>query len=424
MGSLCLALLLFVAPGSGASPQSDTPHADAGPRRAVEFDVAIDLAIDTPALAVRERATAQRRGLDGRITGTVSQPQILVQPGMRVLPGERRSLALQATVMQSWSLAGMGRARRTAARSETAEFAAQTRARRLAQRLAAARAWIDLHAVERQLELARHEAGLASSLVERSRVGFDGGVLGRDAVDRAEAYRSIAATRVVAFEGNAHDLGLVLARETASDPWRPLATAGAVPSPVLPDEPEIVARFAELERLPAVRARRLAQAAARAHAVEQARAARGTQITAGGQIDRDDPDGLLVYGIVGVSFAGRGAGMRAKGDAVLQRARLDADGIDEERALATTLATAVHELHHTREVLAHVDGVLVPALARSLETLSLQQGAGEGTVFEVLEARRRLGDAQIDRAAAEANVTWAEVHVWLLLAAIAEDAEP
>lgn len=416
---VALVLALATAPAAAHDLAVDTGHAQR--RRAIEFDAAIDLAAQTPDAAIRDRAAAGRRALDRRLTGTVSQPQILLQPGMRVLPTERQSFAMQATVMQSWNVAGLGRARRQAAQHETRAFDAQTRARRLNQRLAAARAWIDLHAVERQLELARHESGIATTMVERTEVAVRGGVLGRADLAQARAHASMASARVIDLEGRVHDLGLVLARETASDPFAPLGTAGGAPQPVLPDDAELARRFADASQLPPARARALALAAARARAVESERASRGTQLTAGAQIDRDDPDGLLAYGIVGVSFAGRGAGGRARGEAVLERARLEADDVDEVRGLSTTLATSLHELHHTRAVLEHVDGELVPALADATEALTRQRAAGEATVFEVLAARRRLADAQIERAAAEAAVTWAEVHVWLLLAAMTEE---
>jgi outer membrane protein TolC len=419
-GVMGLLSLVFVLGLGAPVDRPARPEATEQPR-AVGFDEAIDLVHERPSAIVRDDAAAARRRLDPRLTGSVSQPQILVQPGLRVLPTDRQTFAMQATVTQSWNVTGLGRARRAAARQETRAFDAHSRAQRLEQRLAAARAWIDLHAVERQLELARHDAGTSRTMVAAVQRAVDAGVLARADLAQARAHGAVANARVVALQGQAHDLGLVLARETASDPWTPLATIGPAPTPVLPDDAELATRLAAIDRLPPVRARALTLAAARARAVEHARQARGTQLTAGAQIDRDDPDGLLAYGIFGVSFAGRGAGGRAKADAVLEQAQLHATDLENTAALTASVATALHELHHTRAVLEHFDAELVPALEASLDALLRQREAGEATVFEVLAARRALAAAQMDRVAAESASRWSQVHAWLLLAAVTEE---
>lgn len=421
MNEVMALVSLVLALGLGGPVDRPAREDATEPTRAIGFDEAIDLVGERPSAIVRDEAAAARRGLDRRLTGSVSQPQILVQPGLRVLPTERQTFAMQATVLQSWNVAGLGRARRAAARQETRAFDAHTRAQRLEQRLAAARAWIDLHAVERQLELARHDVATSRTMVAAVKRAVDAGVLARADFAQARAHGAVADARVIELEGQAHDLGLVLARETASDPWTPLATTGPSPAPVLPDDAELATRLAAIDRLPPVRARALTLAAARARAVEHARQARGTQLTAGAQIDRDDPDGLLAYGILGVSFAGRGAGGRAKADALLEQAQLRAADLDDTAALAVSVATALHELHHTRAVLEHFDAELLPALAASLDALLRQREAGEATVFEVLAARRALAAAQIDRVAAESASSWSQVHAWLLLAAVTEE---
>jgi len=414
-------LSLVLALGLGAPVEGPVHLRPTAPPRVVGFDEAIDLVGERPSAIVRDEAAATRRGLDRQLTGTVSQPQILVQPGMRVLPTDRQTFAMQATVLQSWNVTGLGRARRAAARQETRAFDAHTRAKRLEQRLAAARAWIELHAVEGQLELARHDAATSRTMDAAVQRAVDAGVLARADLAQARAHNSVADARVIALEGQAHDLGLVLARETASDPWTPLGTVGPAPAPVLPADAELAMRLAAVDRLPPVRARALTLAAARARAVEHARSSRGTQLTAGAQIDRDDPDGLLAYGIFGVSFAGRGAGGRAKADAVLEQGQLKATDLEDTAALTASVASALHELHHTRAVLEHLDAELVPALGASLEALMRQREAGEATVFEVLAARRALAAAQMDRVAAESALSWAQVHAWLLLAAVTEE---
>ncbi len=420
MGLMSLVLVLGLAAPVDRPEQVEAPDRP----RAIEFDEAIDLVRDRPSAIVRDAASKTRRGLERRLTGSVSQPQILVQPGMRVLPTDRQTFAMQATIMQSWNVTGLGRARRAAARQETRAFDAHTRAGQLAQRLAAARAWIDLHAVERQLELARHDAATSRTMIATVQRALDAGVLARADLARARADGSVADARVIALVGQAHDLGLLLARETASDPWVALATLGPAPQPVLPDTAELAARLAAVDRLPPVRARALTLAAARARAVEHARQNRGTQLTVGAQVDRDDRDGLLAYGILGVSFAGRGAGGRAKADAVFEQAQLQAADLEDTAALTAAIATALHDLDHTRVALGHLDSALVPALEASLDASMRQRDAGEATVFEVLAARRALATAQMDRVAAESALTWAQVHAWLLLAAVTEDAAP
>jgi cobalt-zinc-cadmium efflux system outer membrane protein len=89
----------------------------------------------------------------------------------------------------------------------------------------------------------------------------------------------------------------------------------------------------------------------------------------------------------------------------------------EARAVAATeLARSLHEVEHSGEVLAAIEGELVPAAQRNAQAREASMRAGETTVLEVLVARRVWAAARQKRTRAQAAHAWARVKVWMLLA--------
>lgn len=383
--------------------------------RTITFDEALTGSAQTPALAGAVEAHQIKRDLDRDIPRLTQGPQLTVMPGARVHPDASRGFEIQATATQSWSLEGYGRSRHATARAQEEQLDAQARAQALERQLAAARAWIELHAAENELTLAEHELSLARSRLERMEAARAGGVATRAHV--AEARTDVAELTALRTElaGLVHDLGLVLARETGADARRPLRTTGPYPDPALPDDDELWRRFDEVDRLPAVAAQRLQARALRAQSVEN-RASRGTRLTTGVSMMREGTSDVVFLGVIGVSLAGdRGQRQRASTAAA---ARV-AEGQADQRALElrATLSTVLHDLHHARERVEILRDEVLPAAAEAERAHETARALGEGTEPELLLARRRRVAVSRRLAAAEGVWVWAKVEAWLYLEA-------
>lgn len=430
-GSIVL-LGVLVAPGPTARPAPTEPtvadptvaepmpaeHVDrAGSGPAIEFDEALGHGAATPELVGLEEAVEVKRSLDRGIPRLVYGPQVTVMPGARVTPVGNRGFELQATATQSWSLDGYGPKRRVAAAAETEALDAEARALALERRLAAAHAWIRLHAAEEELALARQELALARARVERLEAGRAAGVSMRVHVVEAQTDAAELRALVTELAGLVHDLGLVLARETGADAERPLRTRGEHPDPVLPHDDVLRRRFAAVDRLPTVAVERLRARALRAVAVEE-QASRGHQMSAGLALQREATSDLMLFGVVGVAFAGdRGQRQRARAAADARHA----EGRSEQRALElrAALSTVLHDLHHTRERVEILQGQVLPTFAELEAAQSTAVDLGEGTEPELLLARRRRIGVARRLVEAEAELVWARVQAWLYLEAFA-----
>ncbi len=408
-GSFALVGMLWAAPG----PTEHVHGTKAGP--AIAFEQALGHSASTPELEGLEAAGEVKRALDRGIPRVVYGPQLNVMTGARVNPEENRGFELQLTATQAWSLEGYGPKRRAAAAADTEVLEAQTRALALERRLAAAHAWIQLHAAELELALARQELALARARVERLEASRAAGVSTR--MDVAEARTDAAELDALATDltGLVHDLGLVLARETGADAEHPLRTSGPHPEPPLPSDEELRRRFSALDRLPAVALERLRARALRAVSVEE-RASRGHQAYAGVAVQREATSDIALFGVVGLNFAGdRGQRSHAK---MAAEAR-EAEGRAGQRALElqAALSTVLHDLHHARERVEILREQVLPTFDELERAQSLAVDLGESTEPELLLARRRRIAVSRRLVEAEAELVWARVEAWLYLEA-------
>jgi outer membrane protein, heavy metal efflux system len=417
-GSIAVLGALLGAPAPSPSPVETEPsahedHVGSGP--AIDFEQALGQSASTPELEGLAAAGEVKRALDRGIPRLPYGPQLTVMPGGRVIPAGNRGFELQATASQTWSLEGYGHKRRAAATADTEVLDATARALALERRLAAAHAWIQLHAAELELALARQELALARARVERLQAGQAVGVSTRMHV--AEATADAAELQALATElaGLVHDLGLVLARETGADAERPLRTHGPHPDPVLPDEDALRRRFGQVDRLPVVAVERLRARALRATAVEEL-ASRGHQLVTGVAVQREATTDLMFFGVMGLALAGdRGQRQRALAAAEARHA----EGRAEQHALElqAALSTVLHDLHHARERVEILRDRVLPAFDELEGTQSLAVDLGEGTEPELLLARRRRIAVARRLVEADAELVWARVQAWLYLEA-------
>ncbi len=416
-----------------AAPPSDIQPSDQpeGPLRpghrghrqgpALSFDESVGASATTPRVEGLEQASEDKHALDRAIPKLFEGPQVQVLAGARVIPEEIRGFEVQVTATQSWSLAGYGRERIAAARAETEVLEVEARAVALEQRLAAAHAWIRLHAAELQLQLAEQELTYLRELVATLELAREEGVVTRSVVADAKAREAEAVARVSDWVGEVHDLGLVLARETGVGGRQPLRTSGDYPDPQLPSEDELRQIFSELDQLPAVAQHRLQARANRAQAAE-VQAMRATTMNAGVSFQRESGSDVVIFGVLGANV-GIDKGQRERGVAVAAAHRAEAEAEATELALETTLTTALHDLHHTREQFDILGQLTLPAQDELVASRQEAVELGEGTLPLLLEARARRSAIASELAAAEAAWVWARVEVWIYLEAFLAEHE-
>lgn len=426
---LGLALLLGLAQAPPSTFGPAMSDGAIGPRRpqpaserALAFDEAIALADQSPSLEGLREATTVKKSHDQSIPRLVYGPQITVMPGARVHPPANRGFELQATIVQPWNLGGYGNKRHETARSEAALLQARTRAEALEQQLAAARVWIELSSTQTRLLLAREQQTIATRQRTLLEDAVAAGVATSTDASIARADEGDAKAMVLALEGEVHELGLLLARETGRSAGEPLTARGDYPAPSLPDDAAIAAAFNAAGDAPMTVVHRLQARVARAQAAESI-AANGIQLSTGASIQREGTSDLALFGVVGLTLPGdRGQRQRASSFAAArehegraEQAQLDLDA---------TLAAVAHELVHAREQAHLLDDELVPTHERTVEVQREAVGLGEGTRTELLRAEGRLAAVRQRQAEARGRLAWAEVHTWLYLEALAEDTGP
>lgn len=386
------------------------------PPKKISFDEAIGLSTAAPDVRGAERAIDEKREMRMRISNMTSNPQLYLQPGYRLAPSPNQGLEVQASVMQSWNLAGLSSARVTTAKLEESALSAQARALALTQRLDAARGWIDLWCAERLLEVAAQESALAGDFVKLvDKAAAASAVTKADLAD-ARAYHAEARLGVVGAEGEVYERGVLLARVLAgaAEPLSAVGDLPAAPVPVGKTRDELLLRAAQL---PAVQSKALEAEVERARNAEE-KAARGTALSLGVYVQRDSPGGFVGYGAVGLSLPLFDRGERERSVAVARAAQLEGEAKREAANAAADLRLGLHEIDHTQDVVDTISGAMVPALEEALTSRMRIFEAGEATILEVITARRNLVNARGRLERALAQNAWARVKVWIWLSVI------
>lgn len=390
------------------------------PLDAVSFDQAIGLALRAPGVKGAERAAAVKRRIDQQISRSPYNPQIFVQPGVRLAPSQARGVEGMVEVLHSWNLAGYAGARRKSARAEEEVLSAEARAVALERRLVAARAWLDqwgAQAVLGALERDEQTAVEFLRLVERAQRA--GAMTMADLAD-ARVYRGEAHLAVLGAEGDVYERGLALGRAAGLRAEEPTMTAGDLPSPPLPDDKAWRRMLDRVGHLPAVELRALRTRAERLRETEE-RAARGTLLQLGVIGQKDSPDGYLVYGEARLQMPVFDRGERERAGMAALAEQMEGEAGEAVIEGVTALAEARHEVAHTGEVLAELRDRLAPSAAEGARLRETIFRGGEGTILEVLQARRAAAAAAVRLRRAEAEHAWARVKAWLLLASVDAD---
>lgn len=397
---------------------SMTPDASAPTKSPITFDAALGIVGDVPRVAAAGRAVQEKTDLDRNVASIPFNPQIAIQPGWRFAPRDAQQPEVIVEVLQPWNLSGYGSARRRTMSLEEAVLQAEARAVALAARLGAARAWIDLWAVEHIAEEVRREEVIARELERLVERAATLGAMTKADLAEAAAYHAEARIAVLLAEGEVFHLGLALARELADPGSVPLHTTGDLPAPVVPSDARLAEYLDRVAALPAVTLRDLQVRATRARELEEA-AARGTTAHLGAALQRDAPGGLVVSGIARLTFPIFDHGERERAGIRAEAARLEGERRDAVVAGRTEIASSFHEVLHSDEILTVVRDDLAPASRKAAEDRRqiFQQGAA--TLLEVLQSDRAAVVAANRLWRAQAEHAWARTKLWLLLADMA-----
>ena len=369
-----------------------------------------------PTVRAVEAALKVKRGLDPELGSLVHNPQITVQAGYRNDTGGQGA-DVQVSIQQGLNLAGYAKARRRSAELEEATLAAEWKATLLAEQLGAARLWSELWGAEQAEENVNEEVDLARQTLLRTERLFQGGAATQVDVATARTYLAEVQGRRLAAEGEVVELGLQLSR------W--LGVGGALHASGQPEDPRLpvlsdtllTEALRKLAALPEPSMRRLAEQSERARA-EETVAQRGTQLYVGAMWLREPTAPWAAFGTLTLSLPAFERGQRERADQLAAAARL---GVQTEAAVSgaqADLRQALHDVSHFGELGKLITETLLPSSAREVALRERLLAAGDGTILEVLMARRAYVAARTQSARVRANLIGSRQRLALYLTAL------
>lgn len=404
---LCLAAVLLC----GAA----VARAQTGPRP-LSFAEAMQRSQKAPAVREVEAALSVKRAVDRELGSLTLNPQLSLESGYRNDTGGR-GVVVQAAVQQGFHLSGYAAARRRSTKNEEAALVAEVRAALLRQRLGAARLWTELWGTAQAEQLTREEAELARQALLRTERLAQGGAATQVDVATARSYLAEVEARRLAIEGEAVEQGLLLGR------WLGLGEAvrsqGEPEAARLPGLTETLVAEA-LRRsalLPEPALRRAAEQVERARAREVT-AQRGTQLWIGAMALHEPTAPWAAFGTMSLSLPLFDRGERERADLLSAAARLRVGAESAESGAQVELRQALHDVEHFGELSKLLDETLLPSSSREVALRERLLGTGDGTILEVLLARRSLLAARAQAARIRASLAGSRHRLALYLSAL------
>jgi outer membrane protein, heavy metal efflux system len=359
----------------------------------LSFADAVDRVDAAPDVVGANAAAQARSAAVSTLPSLTTNPTLTVQPGFRTDPTVPFPEVV-ATLQQSFNLAGLATQRREVGRAEVHSSRATALERRWQKRVETGRSWLEAWGAHQAVMLANEEHESAQALVQRlERALTTQAAVTRAEVEGARAFAAEAEAFSLMQEGRAFEAEAMLAEATGAER---IEEVDGEP-PALEAGPVVVATSVQ-ERLLAAQLD-----AARAREGE-ARAQWGTSLTATLLGGREVPSqwvGAVGLGLTLPVFE------RGQAEAGAQHAlSVRLEGELEAARRRTRLAARVieHELVHTSEVFAAVDGrQRVAAMeAARLETLRFERG--EATITELVVLRRQALTARVAALSARADL--------------------
>lgn len=394
------ALLVAITSAPAAMPVADAT-----------FEQALGLAEQLPALVTGRAVAKEER--------TIAVPRawqpfvITASPQLRIAPRDARGLEGGVAVQQYIPLGDVRAARREVLERQADARSVAVAASTLERKLDVAAAWIATWRARERRTIAEREHDLARSILAITERGRAAGVFTAPEVADAKTFVAEVDLRRTDAEGELAQAGYELAK--AMGRTGKIAPAGALPAAPLPPADIATQLVSRAASLPRVAARRLAARVERARAAEE-RASRRAQLIVGAEAFRDEP-GALVGGVtIGLALP-HDRGERESREAELAARMADAEASQLATEAVSEMESALHEVAHTEEVLVKLRDQLVPAAEDAAAQRQRALEVGEGTLVELLAARRTALHARARLTDAQAAHAWARIEAWLLLEA-------
>jgi outer membrane protein TolC len=405
--AVCGVALLVVWPATAFCHPAD---------RSITFAETLSRCKEAPSVRAVAEALRVKRSLDANLGAMVANPQLTVQAGYRNDSGGQGT-DVQVSIQQGLNLAGFAKARRRTAALESAALQAEWQAALLHEQLGAVRLWSELWGAEQAEENASEEVELAKQLLVRTERLFAGGAVTQVDVATAKTYLAEVQTRHLSIEGEVVELGLSLSR------W--LGQSGALHAIGQPHEPKLPTlddalvgeALRRLGDLPEPLRRRLGEQGERARADEVA-AERGTQLAVGAMVLREPTAPWAAFGTLSLSVPVFERGQRERSNLMAMAARMK---IESEAALSEAqgdFRQMLHDVSHFGELSKLITETLLPSAQREVSLRERLLLAGDGTVLEVLQARRAYLAARTQAARVQASLLWSRQRMALYLTAL------
>ena len=388
--------------------------------RRVEFREAIATGELTPRILGTRQASESLSRAEKASPTVDANPIVSGTAGPRVTPKLERGLDWNVGVSQSFSVQGSAARRREALGAEAEWLRADADAELVARRVAAASAWLTLWEAERQVALTQEDVTNEERLLALVKRLAD--VQERTAADLATVETRLAESKLRErlAEGALVEAKAQLSAEMHAARDDELATAGTLPELPMPDDAEAAKLVAQAAALPAVRARQLLARAEQARAREE-RAGRESRLNVGVDFRHESPGVNIVQANLSVPLPLFSVGAREYASRMASSLRSSGEAADEAVRAREAMRLAVHELEHSQEVFELLDQQLVPSAERAIQLRERQLKGGEGTLLEVIDARRTYLDARLRWIGAARNRIWARIRVELLAQAARGD---
>lgn len=398
--SLLVALTAFTVDARAAPPSSSSE---------VTFEEALGLAEQLPVLVAGRVAAQQERALPLQLPW---QPLLITAtPQLRIAPEDARGVEGGLAVQQYIPLGDVRGAKREVLERQADARAAAVAASTLERKLSVAAAWIVTWRARERRAVADREYDLAREILGITERGRAAGVFTAPEVADAKTFMAEVDLRRTDAEGELAQAGFELAKAMGrTGKVEPARALPAAPLPASDVATELVARAATLPR---VAAKRLVARVERARAAEE-RSTRRAQLVVGAEAFRDEPGGFVAGITLGVALP-HDRGEREAREAELASRIAEAEASQLSVEAVSQLESALHEVAHTEEVLVKLRDQLVPAADEAATQRQRALEVGEGTLVELLMARRTALQARARLTDARAAHAWARIEAWLLL---------
>jgi outer membrane protein TolC len=346
-------------------------------------------------------STARADGLQ-RLGSMTYNPMLQVQPGLRTENGSTAPEG-QLTLQQSLNVAGLASARRETATKELDAARWEARGRRFQLRIAVARAWLETWALTEAGHAVREEEAMAQELVIRIQKAVASDGLTRVDLASAKAFAAEARAFHLELEGQAIDAGGRLAVLLGID------DIASVEGP-LPELVEIEAPVADAATSwPGVK-RLEAEVNGERSRAQESEALYGTGLQLQLQGGHDAPSQWFANFAVGVTVPLFDIGSRDRSVHEATARLIEGELVKARAGARVELEMLRHELEHTAEVYATVQGQQLPAAVEAANLQLKRFQGGEATLQELLVVRRLAVAARVGAIRAQAALLAARAH--------------